>query len=396
MANKIRSKNEGTIFQRPDGSWRGQISLGGKRMSFSAKSRKVVQDWLKKTIAQVDAGLTYQGANTTLKDFLEGWLVSINKTIRSGTWYQYEMTCRRHILPALGRLKLKDITSMRIQELYNSKNKAGAGARTVKVIHVVLHKSLEHAIKLGMIGRNPTYAVTPPRYQPDEMKFYDETQVSQLLLAARGDRNEALYHLAIVTGLRQSELLALKWSDLDWQKRALKVQRQLKREKLNEGYFIAPKTKAGKRSVDLGAETIKKIQAHYERQRLERLVAGNRWEENDLIFPSTIGTPLNQSNLLKSFKRFVQIAGLPIIRFHDLRHTSASLMLNHGVPPIIVARRLGHSKVSITLDTYGHLMPEIQSGAADLMDELVTSVAIQLHQTAPELHQDCLDGLKDP
>jgi integrase len=228
------------------------------------------------------------------------------------------------------------------------------------------------------------------------MKFYDETQVSQLLLAARGDRNEALYHLAIVTGIRQSELLALKWSDLDWQKRILKVQRQLKRNDLDQGYFTIPKTKAGKRSVDLGAETIKKLRSQYERQRLERMVAGNRWKENDLIFPSTIGSPLNQSNLLKSFRRFIQTAGLPKIRFHDLRHTAASLMLNHGVPPILVARRLGHSKVSITLDTYGHLMPEIQSGAADLMDDLVTSVAIQLHQSAPELHQDSLDGSKDP
>jgi integrase len=125
------------------------------------------------------------------------------------------------------------------------------------------------------------------------------------------------------------------------------------------------------------------------------LAAGNGWEENDLIFPTTIGTPLEHSNLLKTFKRFIQEAGLPEIPFHALRHTAASLMLNHGVPPIIVARRLGHSKVSITLDTYGHLMPEIHSGIADLMDELVTPIEVDLHQTAPQLHQDHLDSPKD-
>jgi integrase len=395
MANKIRGKNEGSIFQRPNGSWRGQISLGGKRLCFSSKTRKEVQDWLKKTIAQVDDGLTYHGANTTLKDFLEGWLVSIQETIRSGTFNQYEMTCRRHIFPFLGNLMFKDVTPMRIQELYISKSKAGTGARTIQVIHTVLHKSFEHAVKLGMIGRNPTDAANPPRYLPEEMKFYDETQVSRLLMAARGDRYEVLYHLAIVTGLRQSELLGLKWSDLNWQKRTLKVQRQLKRNHHDQGYFTTPKTKAGKRSIDLGVETIRKLHCQYDRQRLERLEAGNRWEENDLIFPSIIGTPLDQYNLLKRFKRFIQSVGLPEIRFHDLRHTAASLMLNHGIPAIVVARRLGHSKVSITLDTYGHLLPEIQSAAADLMDDLISPVEVDLHQTAPQLHQDQVDSPKD-
>jgi integrase len=239
-----------------------------------------------------------------------------------------------------------------------------------------------------MIGRNPTDAVDPPRYQPEEMKFYDEAQVSQLILAARGDRYEALYSLAIVTGMRQSELLALLWSDLYWQKQTLRVQRQLKRENRRDGYFTSPKTKAGKRSLNLGAATIGQLRDHYERQRLDRMAAGDRWMENDLIFPSINGTPLDQSNLYKRFKRLIRAAGLPEVRFHDLRHTAASLMLNHGIPPIIVARRLGHSKVSITLDTYGHLMPEMQNEAADLMDELVTPIEVQLHQTAPKLHQD--------
>src|SRR4030042_1599712 len=132
MVNKIRGKNEGTIFQRPNGSWRGQISLGSKRLCFSGKTRKEVQNWLKITIAQVDDGLTYHSVNTAFQDYLKGWLVSIRETIRSGTFYQYEMICRRHIFPSLGKLMLKDITPMKIQELYISKNKSGAGATTVQ------------------------------------------------------------------------------------------------------------------------------------------------------------------------------------------------------------------------------------------------------------------------
>jgi integrase len=166
------------------------------------------------------------------------------------------------------------------------------------------------------------------------------------------------------------------------------VQCQLKRGDHENGYYTSPKTKAGKRSINLGVVTITHLRTSYERQRLERLSAGERWKENDLIFPSTIGTPMDQQNLSKTFKLFLQTTGLPKIRFHDLRYTAASLMLNHGISPIIVSRRLGHSKVSITLDTYGHLMPEMQNEAADLMDELVTPVMIDLHQTAPELHQD--------
>ncbi len=256
MATKIRGRNEGSIFQLEDGRWRGQVTLEGKRLSFSARTRKEVQAWLKKTITQVDNGLTAKGAATTLHEFLDGWLVSIKTTIRPVTWYQYEMICRKYLLPAFKTTKLSEITAERIQRLYDTKYRDGVGPRTIQMIHIVLHKSLDQAVKLGMIGRNPTNAVTPPRYQPDEMKFYDEAQVSQFILAVRGDRNEVLYHLAIVTGMRQSELLALKWSDLDWQKKTLKVQRQLKRGDHQNGYFSLPKTKAGKRTINLGATTV--------------------------------------------------------------------------------------------------------------------------------------------
>jgi integrase len=384
---KRRGNNEGSLFQRKDGTWRAQISLNGNRMSFSAKTRREVFSWLRKIQNQVEDGLTYEGANTTLEKFLENWLISIKTTIRHGTWYQYEMTSRKHLPPELKKLELKDVSAVHIQSLYDEKIKTGVGPRTVCVIHVVLHKALEHALKLGLISRNPTNAVTPPKYQPEEMKFYDEVQVNQFLLAARGDRNEVLYHLAVITGMRQSELLGLKWSDLDWRGGTLKVQRQLKRGNWKDGFFTTPKTKAGKRIIVLGANTLAKLREHFNRQYLERQKCGERWQENDLIFTSTIGTPMDQFNLHRVFKQFIRDMGMPEIRFHDLRHTAASLMLNHGVPVIVVARRLGHSKVSITLDTYGHLMPEMQQEVANLMDELVSPIEVQLHQIAPKLHQ---------
>jgi integrase len=293
------------------------------------------------------------------------------------------MTCRKHIIPTLGSLRLKDLHAERIQRLYIQKTQEGCGDRTIKMIHSVLHSSLKKAVRLGMLGRNPTDAVTPPRYEHEEMRFYDEAQVNQFLFAAKGNRNEALYYLAVTTGLRQSELLGLKWSDLDWVKKTLSVQRQLRREFKQGDYFTTPKTKAGKRTIVLGEKTIEILHEHWDLQNQERRFAGGRWKENDLIFTSSIGTPMDQRNLYHTFREFIHSVGLPEIRFHDLRHTAASLMLNHGIAPIIVSKRLGHSKVSITLDIYGHLMSEMQNEAADLMDELITSVPIELHPVAP-------------
>jgi len=289
------------------------------------------------------------------------------------------MICRRHIIPTLGHFNLVEVKPKLIQKLFADKLQSGVGARTVEMIHAILHRALSQAVKLEILGRNPVDATTPPKVETKEMKFYDESQVSQFLLAARGNKNEALYHLALATGLRQSELLGLKWSDLDWQKKTLNVQRQLKRNFKQGDYFAQPKTNNGRRTVVLGVTTVEKLREHWNLQNELRIFAGSRWQENDLIFPTPIGTPKNQSNLFREFKQFLRDTGLPEIRFHDLRHTAASLLLNHGVAPIIVSRRLGHYKVSMTLDIYGHLMPEMQDDAAKLIDDLITPVEIQLH-----------------
>lgn len=377
-----RANNEGTIHQLPSKNWRCQVILNGKRLSFTAKTKRGCADWLKEKVNKVDAGLSLGASTQTLEEYLKTWLSSIQNSVRPGTYYQYSMTCRLHILPALGRLRLCEVHPALIQKLYASKLQAGISPRTVEIIHAVLHRAFEQAVKLDILGRNPVKATTPPKVQAKEMHFYDESQANQLLLAARGNRNEALYHLAIATGLRQSELLGLKWADLDWQKRSLRVQRQLKRGFKKGDYFSQPKTKNGCRTVVLGKTSIALLRDHMQRQNLERIIAGDSWQESDLIFPTPIGTPKNQSNLYREFMIFITEAGLPKIRFHDLRHSAATIMLNHGVPAIIVSKRLGHYKVSMTLDIYGHLIPEMQNDAAELIDELISPIAIPLHTVA--------------
>ncbi len=217
------------------------------------------------------------------------------------------------------------------------------------------------------------------------MQIFDESQVNRMLVAARGHRFEALYQLAVTSGMREMELLGLKWTDLDWVRQTLKVERQLLRPHGQGIEFSSPKTRYGKRTIKLGSKTLEALRQHDQRQQQDRINAGDQWVEHGLMFTNHNGGPLEYRNLLRNYKRLLQDAGLPLIRFHDLRHTAASIMLNHNVPVIVVSRRLGHAKPSITLDIYGHLMPSAQDEVAELLDEMITP--IELIPTAPQLHQ---------
>lgn len=356
------------------------VTLDGHRLSHTGANRKECQEWIKKTIAQIDNGLTFDGAQITLSDFLTEWLVSIKASLKPHTWYQYDMTVRKHIVPFIGKTTLKDLRPEHIQKLYDKKLKDGSGTRTVQFTHLILHKSLNHALKLGIIPRNPTETTYRPKTVSKEMKFYDESQVARLLLSVRGTRDEALYQLVISTGMRQSEVLGLKWSDLDWRNKTITIRRQLVRlSKTEDEFFSSVKTNAGKRTITLGDQTLQKLREHMALQDDERKhPRREKWVDYDLIFPSITGTPMNQSNLYHSFKRLIQEAGLPEIRFHDLRHTAASIMLNHGIAPMVVAKRLGHAKVSVTLDSYGHLIPELHDDVAQIVDDLITPVEVEL------------------
>jgi integrase len=229
-----------------------------------------------------------------------------------------------------------------------------------------------------LLGRNPTSHVDKSKVKRKEMKTLTAEQVIRLLNLSQGSRYEALYHLAVTTGLRQGELLGLRWSDLYWGTGHLKVQRQLQRVP-GEGLVLnEPKSASGRRLVVLGPATLDKLRTHKRSQWEERIEVGNRWQENDLVFPSTIGTPMGPRNVVREFKELLQKAGLPEIRFHDLRHTAATLMLQEGVHPKVVQERLGHSQISITMDTYSHVLPAMQEEAAVKLDDLLTSMKYRL------------------
>ena len=375
---KRRGNNEGTIYQRKNGRWVAQVRIEGRRLSKSFSTQKEARRWIREMQDQIENGLSADGFKMTVHDLFKMWLESIQGSVRPRTLDQYQGVVRNHLEPVLGEIKLRELQPYQIQQLYNSLLAEGKSNRTVQLVHSVIHRALVVGQQLGLVGRNPASAVTPPKVPQKEMQVLDDNQARQLLIAAQGDRYEAMYYLAITTGLRQGELLGLKWDDIDFSSGILQVKRQLQRVPGKGVRLSEPKTKAGRRQIQLGPESVNQLITHRKRQDIER--EGDRWEEHGLIFPSSVGTPTGQRNLIRSYKRLLKKAGLPNIRFHDLRHTAATLMLLNGIPLIVVSRRLGHSKPSVTLDIYGHYLPGMQAEAAVMMDELVTPVAAEWQQ----------------
>jgi len=306
---------------------------------------------------------------TTWRRWLED---SVKDTVRNTTNERYEQIARKHITLALGNVKLKDITPTHVRGVYKEKLQS-LSPRTVQYIHVTLHKALKQAVNDELIPRNATEAVKPPQVRPqvrrEEIYPLTPKQVKALLEAACGDRLEALYVLAVMTGLRQGELLGLKWEDVDLESETLQVRRTLTTAK--GGLMLSiPKTKGSRRTVKLTRSAVNALRSHLERQLGEIDRAGSLWRENGLIFASEAGDSLDRRYVTNHrFKPLLKRAGLPTIRFNDLRHTCATLLLGRNVNPKIVSEMLGHASITITLDTYSHVLPNMQGEAAKAMED---------------------------
>ena len=372
-----RTKKEGSIW-RDKKKWRAAVLVDGKRITRNFDTKTECSAWIKEMQAQVERGMTYRKSSITLGTFVQQWLDIHKTTLAPKTAIQYEQLVQDYILPQIGKIKLRELRLDRIEAHYTTLQEDGLSPRSVRFVHSILHKCLNDAIRRGYVGYNASQGATQPRIEHKEMSILDEGEVMQFLITIQGSSHEALYILAIKTGIRRGELLALKWSDLNWKNGTIRVQRQVQRIKEQGMIFRPPKTRAGRRTIQLGEQTLQTLRNQFERCKMLKEVAGRNWKDLDLIFPSTVGTPLGGSNVLKDFKAQLEKAGIKEIRFHDLRHTAASLMLNHGVPVLVVSKILGHSKTSTTLDIYGHLIPVMQEDAARIMDEIVTPIQVDL------------------
>lgn len=371
-----RSAGEGSIFKRGN-RWVAQVGTGENRETGYFRTQQEANKWRHEKNEQRKNGLLIAGSKTQLAIFLEEWLEVKKTSIRPNTYSDYAYTARNHIGPILGKIKLCDLKPNHLQTLYTDELKKGKSARTVIGIHAVIHCALQHALKLGLVSRNVADSVTRPKAPRKEMKVLDQDQALRLIQQADGSRYQLLFWFAVTTGLRLGELFGIKWEDVNWQNRKIQIKRQVQRRK-GGLEFCEPKSETGRRVITLGKTTISKLKDYYIVQQKEMIEAGDKWKNNDLIFCTSIGTPLEPANILKALKKCLQDAGLPPIRFHDLRHTAATLMLLEGINPKIVQERLGHSDISLTLNTYSHVLPSMQEEAAEKMDELLTVIPVNL------------------
>jgi len=374
--SRKRGNGEGSITKRKDGRWMArytvQTAKGPRRKHIYGRTRQEVAEKLSKAVSERVGGLVFDGDHETLEAYLQRWIDEVLRgTVKQPTLENYAYIARLHIIPELGRVRLRALKSRDVRRLYREKLDAGLSPRTVQIIHTVLRKALQQAVRDDVLPRNVCDAVTAPRKTKKEMQPLTPEQAKRLLENVHEDRLRALYVLAVTAGLREGELLGLRWEDVDLERKLLHVRRQLTRTR--DGLsFTAPK-RGKARVVRLTDMAIAALKIHREAQNEERARAGSLWEETSLVFTSTIGTPVDVGNLTyRSFRPLLKSADLPRIRFHDLRHTCATLLLSKGTHPKIVQEMLGHANISMTMDTYSHVLPDMQEKAVSAMDDALS------------------------
>jgi integrase len=373
VSNK-RGNGEGSITKRTDGRYMARYTVhtatGARRKTVYGKTRAEVSAKLTKAMADRNGGMVFDDENMTLGEYLDSWLKgSVHGSVRDSTYDRYELAVRVHLKPALGKVKLKKLTPAQVSTFYQEKLAAGYAPAGVHKLHATLHKALDQAVKWHVVPRNVCKAVNAPRPTSEEMRTLSAEQVRVLLSAAAGDRLEALYVLAVHTGMKQGELLALKWTDVDLNAATVSVRRTLTKSGTT---LLTGDTKTGKsrRTISLTEGAVAALREHLERQMAEVELLGDLYTDQGLVFTTEVGSLINPTNLRKrSLTPLLNRARLPKIRFHDLRHTCATLLFTQGQHPKLVQELLGHANVAITLDTYSHVIPGMGEQTARAMED---------------------------
>ena len=372
-----RGSGEGSIYKRSDGRWTAVVDLGwldGKRnrKSMYAKTRKEVQEKLNMALDAHRKELSFQSDRLTVREFLSDWLrESVKPKVRPRTYQSYAEIVRIHLEPSLGRIRLSKLTPRDVQKLINSKLNDGLSPRRVQYVHAVLRSALGRAEKWGIIARNVAKLADIPKVEQPEINPFDPSEARLFVKTIAGERLEALYLLAIATGLRQAEVLGLSWEDIDFGKSQCTVRKTLQRID-GEFRFVEPKTTRSRRTLALSDIVISSLRERKGKQIGEMLVAGDKWESSDLVFTDSYGRPLSDRVVRARFYRILESVGLRRQRFHDLRHACASLMISQGVPSREVMETLGHSTIAMTLNRYAHIFQEARRETANKMGKVLT------------------------
>lgn len=372
MAKRRRANAEGSVFRRRDGRWAASVSLGpGRRKTVYGPTRDAVSAKLITLLKAREEGLPLAPERQTTGQYLGQWLEAVRPTLRPESYRRYEEVCRLHIVPELGKIRLARLAPQDVQAAYARRLEAGLSRTSVQLLHGVLHKALDQAMRWGLVPRNVADLVSAPRRSTPEMRTLSPEEAGTLLEAASGERLEALYVLALTSGLRLGELQALRWRDVNLDGARLRVTATFQGMANGKLLLAKPKTARSRREVHLSALAVAALRRHRVAQLEERLRAANFWEDHDLVFANERGRPLDGNNFReRAFARLLERAGLPRIRFHDLRHTAATLLMSQGVPIKVASEMLGHADIATTLRTYSHVLPGMQEQAAEAMDRV--------------------------
>ncbi len=374
MARARRAANgDGSIYQRADKRWCASYVVDGKRRYIYGKTHQEAREKLRKAQQEHKEGTHVEPSRLKVKDYLEHWLSIHGPSIKDSTCTNYRYQLDAHLMGTLGHIPLQKLSTDQIQTCYAGLLEEGLKASTVHSLNIIFKAALNDAVKLGKIGRNPCTKVKLPRREKHEMTPFTQEQTQILLQAARGHKLECLVTLALATGMRQGELLALHWSDIDVEQKTVQVRRSLSYVP-NKGLSEQePKTASSRRSITLPSFALEALKVHRTALKEARVHAGAKWQKKDLVFCNRNGDYLWPVNLQRAFKQLLHDAGLPAIRFHDLRHTAAVALIMKGVHAKVIQEILGHSSITITMDIYGHVFPTMQRDAMAYMDEFLRS-----------------------
>lgn len=373
-----RGNGEGTITLRRDGRWEAKITVdmrGTKpvRKSYYCRTRADAAAKLVAVKRDLQRGIAVQtDERTTVDAYLGSWLAGVQNRVRPRTYELYAGVVRNHLVPSIGGRKLTKLSPQDVQRMLNELQRKGLAPRTVRTIRSVLRQALEQAARWGDVPRNVASLVDLPKLPQYEFQPFSLEEARRFLDAIETHRTKAVFVTLLLTGARRGEVLALRWEDVDLESGTIRITGNLQRV-AGELRRAEPKTASSRRTLALPNLVVDALKVHRIRQVEERLQAGGAWQESGYVFTTSVGTPIEPRNLLRTFSRLLSEAGLRKVRLHDLRHCFASLQLAEGTAARVVMEQLGHTQISTTLGIYSHVTDSLHRESAKRIDALFAS-----------------------
>ena len=372
--------------------WEARYTVGfdpgtGKQVqkSVSGKTQKEVAQKLKELTAALDAGTYIAPSKVTVGQWLDVWQEDYLVNVRPSTVTSYEATIRNHIKPRIGAIRLEALTTQDIQNFYNSlrspsENRKALSAKTIKNIHGILHHALQQAMLNNYIRANPSNSCVIPRATKKKVKPLNEYQIADFLKAIKGHKYENIFLVALFTGIRQGEVCGLQWECVDFDDGTILIDKQLQSLRAttrgdSEKYTLVPTKNGKERTITAAPYVIELLWKTKQSQNANRKLWGNAFQENDLVFTDEFGNRVTPQALYRAFKIIVTESGMPMVRFHDLRHSYAVISLKSGDDVKTVQENLGHATAAFTLDTYGHVTEKMKKDSANRMEAFIKSVS---------------------